>query len=149
MVIVRNDDFAGALGFLDIRCFPALDSKFRYMLLTDFVYIAKNKERILVPAGFKTDFATTTFFRFVLPKTGRHNEAAVVHDYLCFLSNKGKYDRKRADEIFLEYMGILGVGVIRRKIMYAGVASFTYLRKGSHGTTGRSKRDRHKNKRRR
>jgi hypothetical protein len=86
---------------------------------------------ITVPIGFKTDFASVPwFFQAFIPSTGRYNEATVVHDYLCYLSNKGEYKRKDADRVFLECMRELGCNKIRRGIMYAGVATYTFFKWG-------------------
>jgi hypothetical protein len=117
---------------LYVSCIPAWEKdKFRYEVARYFDYITKDEELIRVPIGFKTDFATTWIFRFILPKTGKHNEAAVVHDYLCYLANKGQYSRKRADKIFKEAMSVLKVNPIRKHVMYGGVATYTFFKRGN------------------
>ncbi len=116
---------------LDIRCIPAWHKdKFRYKVIKEFLYYTEDGEMIRVPVDFRTDFATTWWFRFALPKTGKHNEAAVVHDYLCYLANKGIYSRKRADKIFKEAMNVLKVNSVRKNIMYSGVATYTFFKRG-------------------
>jgi hypothetical protein len=95
------------------------------------IYKRDRVETITVPPGFKTDFASVPwFFQAFIPKTGRYNEATVVHDYLCYLSKKGQYDRKVADKVFLEAMRELGCKKWRRGIMYAGVATYTFFKWG-------------------
>ncbi len=120
------------MGFstpLDLRCIAGIDSLFRFKVLREFVYTCKDGEIITVPVDFKTDFASVPwFFRRLIPKSGRYNEATVVHDYLCFLWKKGKYDRKRADKIFREAMEELGVKKIKRGLMYRGVWAYSLLK---------------------
>lgn len=73
-------------------------------------------------AGDMPDFATIPRPLWVLfPPTGPYGKAAVIHDYL--------YDmrigtRERADAIFLEAMGVLGVPWLVRRLLYAAVRVF-------------------------
>lgn len=131
--------------YLKVRCLPKEMSRFRFEVIEDFPYISYvwNRELINVPEGFKTDFASTPWFtRPFFPPTGRYNEAAVVHDYLCYLSNRRHHSketrkimRKFADDVFIEAMTVLGVGKIKRSIMYKGVALFTWWKKGKIADT--------------
>jgi hypothetical protein len=74
---------------------------------------------IKVPAGEPTDFASVPWFaRWLIPKTGLHNLAAIVHDYLY---RNAKYTKSQADEIFREALKVLGVGSFKRNMMYAAV----------------------------
>jgi hypothetical protein len=76
----------------------------------------------LIPAGYSTDFATVPKFLWsVLPPLGKHNRAALLHDWL--------YDnrigtRAQADWLFLKQMENDGVGVVPRYAMYWGVRLF-------------------------
>ncbi len=123
------------MGFQDtlkIECLPAKETLFRYRLLESFIYVTHDQNVIIVPRGFPTDFASVPwFFRTVIPKTGRYNEATVIHDYMCSLSNQGFCSRKEADRIFLECMQELGVKKWRRKVMYASVGIYTFFKR--HG----------------
>jgi hypothetical protein len=77
---------------------------------------------IVVPEGFETDFASVpkTFWG-LFPPIGKHNPAALVHDYL--------YDnrigtRRNADMIFLRLMLQYGVDPFRSLLMYGAVRIF-------------------------
>ena len=112
---------------LVVECLLKEESDFRYAVFyRNFAYYAKDASVIVVPVGFKTDFASIPWaFRQFIPKTGKYNEAAVVHDYLCYLWKKGGYDRVRADDLFYEMMDVLGVKWHRRKFMWFGVRAYT------------------------
>lgn len=121
------------MGFpktLKIECLPANQTAFRYRVLETFTYVSQNGEVVMVPEGFLTDFASVPrFFRFIIPKTGRYNEATVIHDYLCQLANMYRYKRKDADTMFLECMEELGVKKFKRGLMYRGVSVYTFFKR--------------------
>ncbi len=113
---------------LVVKCIPKEKSSFRFEVFHSFTYITKDGESICVPVKFKTDFASVPWaFRHFIPQSGRYNEAAVVHDYLCYLWKKGKYDRERADGLFYEMMEVLGVKGLKRKVMFMGVGLYTKM----------------------
>lgn len=86
-----------------------------------------------VPEGFKTDLASVPrAMQWIIPKLGKYNHAAVVHDYLYrhqvyWIKTAGRSrmtvtaTRKKADDIFKEAMKVCGVGKWRRNLIYAGV----------------------------
>lgn len=76
-----------------------------------------------VPEGFYTDFATVPgIMTWLVPKTGKYTEAAVLHDYLCTRGIElGLVSSRDADGIFRRTMRELGVGPVRRWLMWAGV----------------------------
>ena len=81
-------------------------------------------ETIRVPVGFLTDFASVPrMFWWVFPKWGKYGNAAVIHDYLYWQQDE-QYPKKRADEIFLEGMGVLSVTKRVAKILYWSVKYF-------------------------
>lgn len=81
---------------------------------------------IVVPEGFKTDFASIPrVFRWLHPVNGAHREAAVVHDYLV---RRDDFNRKVADKIFLEAMKVSGVKWWRRRQMYFAVRLITFFK---------------------
>ena len=108
-----------------------------------------NTDRWTIPAGFVTDFASIpAWAQPLLPRTGKHNRAAVLHDYLyriavgiipsCRLcSYKSVVDpacklppwlpRKDADRIFLRAMRELFVPEWRARAMYLGVRAADWL----------------------
>lgn len=100
-------------------------------LLADLIYVG-NKDQFLVPAGFTTDFASIPrIFHTLFPKNGKHDAAAIVHDYLyryqplvqgrAPLRAMVRISRLDADRIFRRIMKELGVGCIRRNLMYRAV----------------------------
>lgn len=83
-----------------------------------------SEETIYVPPGFDTDFASVPWpASMFIPKSGRYNQAAVLHDYLY--SKLGivekEYTRAECDKIFLEAMTVLKVNRFKRKLMYRAV----------------------------
>jgi len=112
-------------------CVQFIDGRY-WLLLTPFEYYVgddANNEVIFVHAGFKTDFASIP--RFAWPiighPTGRYGKAAVVHDYLYSDPSAGVAEarsRRRCDQIFLEGMQVLGVGWLKRSVMYSAVRLF-------------------------
>lgn len=94
-------------------------------------------ERILIPIGFITDFASIPRALWsLLPPSGAYGKAAVVHDWMyqnrivtvmwpdtdtavrARLCNRGE-----ADHALLEGMQVLGIGWLTRSIIYSGVRS--------------------------
>ena len=78
---------------------------------------------IHLAAGFVTDFASIPrFARVVIPKLGRYNKAAVVHDAIYQDAVPGHpFTRKEADDVFLAGMIALGVAPWKRRLMYIAV----------------------------
>lgn len=82
---------------------------------------------IMVPVGFTTDGASVPrMFWFLLPTWGRYSRAAVVHDILLVrLAANDPHpeatSRADADAVFLEAMGVLGVNLLVRYLMWAAV----------------------------
>jgi hypothetical protein len=75
-----------------------------------------------VPAGFVTDFASVPgLFTWLVPRYGRFTKAAILHDFLCDEAKEGRFIRSQADGIFRRVMRELGVGFIRRWVMWAAV----------------------------
>ncbi len=79
----------------------------RWRLVFQFCYDVGWKwsgERITVPLGFLTDFASIPRFLFFLPAWAKYCKSSIIHDWLY---KTGKImgepiTRKRADEIFYE-----------------------------------------------
>lgn len=67
---------------------------------------------------------------------GIYAQAAVLHDDLY---KKGKVSRKRADEIFLEAMEVLGVPEWQREALYKGVRAGGWLAWNKHRKAQRKK----------
>ena len=77
---------------------------------------------IVVPKGFRTDFASVPRALWALfPPTGKHSRAAVVHD---FLFATAPFPKAQCDAIFYEAMRASGVGRTRAWVMWMAVALF-------------------------
>jgi len=93
--------------------------------------------RLLVPAdpGFRTDLTSVPWlFTWLVPRTGRHLPAALVHDGLVgdsddppsYVSEDGHVvARDEADRVFRDAMGDLGTGPVRRWLVWAAVTVAT------------------------
>lgn len=108
----------------ELVAIPLPDGR-RWRLAKGFTYHVGSKysrDIIRVPAGFITDFASVPrIFWSLISSWGKHGKAAVVHDWLY---RSGMRSRKKADEIFLEGMLVLGVNKIKAYIMYWAVRLF-------------------------
>jgi len=101
---------------LVVRENPADNEEF--ILAEDLVYEG-NQDTFVIPAGFITDFASVPRILWNLfPPYGKYTKAAVVHDYHYI--NQG-ISREDADGIFRRMMRELGVGYVRRYLMWAAV----------------------------
>lgn len=91
---------------------------------------------IVVPASpdFRTDLTSTpALFTWLVPKTGAHLAAALVHDALVAgggdpsYTSTGGHDINRvaADRVFRDAMADTGTGVVRRWIVWAAVTAAT------------------------
>ena len=101
-----------------------LPSGKRFKLHFAFSYFWKSgSELVRVKQGFETDFASIPrILRIIIPKLGRWNKAAVVHDWLYSADGRLWWvDREIADLIFLDAMADLGVAKWKRYVMYWGV----------------------------
>lgn len=98
-----------------------------YVVTRPFPYLYKG-EKIVVPVGFSTDFASIPrAFRFLFTGHDRTRQAAVIHDYLY---RKRIGTRKRADEVFLQAMEDAQVPRWKRYTMYAAVRAGGWLHWG-------------------
>jgi len=97
-----------------------MESGKRFRLFCQFTY-NWGKMVITVPAGFVTDFASIPrFAQFLIPKLGRYNKAAVIHDWLYQVLPK-QTTRKGADRCFRDGMRDLGVVKWKYTAMYWAV----------------------------
>ena len=88
-----------------------------------------------IPAGFKTDLASIPRgFLWLIPKMGRHVQAAIAHDWFYEMSRDPSptaLTRKQVDQMFLDGMKSLGVSWWKRRTMHAAVrAAGWYLWEG-------------------
>jgi hypothetical protein len=120
----------------------------RWQLLEDLCYRGK-WDTFTAPAGYRTDFATVPrWLQSFVPRTGRWDEAAVVHDLCCddlrryrkelahlqelapteaaCLRGEGYprppwADARQTDAIFRRIMGEYGVGPVMRWLIWCAV----------------------------
>lgn len=77
---------------------------------------------IIVPTGFRTDFASTPRLPVVYLVAGNvATKAAVIHNYLYSGKSRPRVSRELADCIFREASEVIGVSRFRRWMMWAGV----------------------------
>ncbi|HEY0126101.1 MAG TPA: DUF1353 domain-containing protein [Blastococcus sp.] len=94
----------------------------RWALVDHLVYQGR-RDRFVVPAGFRTDFASVPRpVTWLVPRFGAYTLAAILHDWLV---TEGLRTRavtpRQADGIFRRVMRESGVPVLRRWLMWAGV----------------------------
>ena len=111
--------------FTEILVVSPLPDGRNWVIRKDFGYAVGSEdsgEVIDLPTGFVTDFASVPRpLWWLYPKWGKYGNAAVIHDYLYW---DQKYNKKKADLIFLEAMKVLGVGKITSFILYKSVSWF-------------------------
>lgn len=96
----------------------------RWKVLEDLEY-EYNGIKIVVPAGYKTDFASVPRIHGIFELVGNMGHAAAtVHDYLY---STGMLSRKDSDKVLLQALRATEVGKPRSMIMYAGVRAFGWL----------------------
>jgi hypothetical protein len=93
-----------------------------WALVDDLVYKGR-RDRFVVPAGFRTDFATVPrVVSWLVPRFGTYTLAAILHDWLCTEGiRSGAVTSREADGIFRRVMRESGVPVLRRWLMWTGV----------------------------
>ena len=80
------------------------------------------KKTVTVPAGTVTDLASIPAAVWLLiPKTGKWDAPAVVHDVLY---TSGEFVKEEADYVLYEAMSVMGVGAARKWAIYYGVHMF-------------------------
>jgi len=92
--------------------------KVMFQTLDDYTFFTEGKF-IIIPKGYETDFATVPRLLWsLLPPLGKHNPAALVHDWL-YDNREGT--RSQADKIFLKLMLEYDVHPLAAYAMYYGV----------------------------
>lgn len=113
---------------LDIR--DCGDDKWAVLNAFDYDIGELGGEKIIVPKGFITDFASTPRFLWrIFPPWGPYRKAAVIHDWLY--ANQ-EYAKAVADAIFLEAMEVLKVSYFTRYTVYWGVHAFGFVAWNGH-----------------
>ncbi len=108
-----------------------------FALARRLAYLDRHLGELLVPAtaDFRTDLTSVpALFTWLVPKTGAHLPAALLHDALVagrddptsYVSTDGhEVDRVEADRIFRDAMADTGTGVVRRWIVWTAVTVAT------------------------
>ena len=121
-------------------------SQYHFQTLTDFVYLRNlpawesndapppdfprvPEDLVLVPAGFRTDFASVPGLLLgLLDSDNLVAPAALLHDYLYA---SGLVSRKDADWIFFEALRENGVPLPLRSLYWAGVRAGGWTKYGA------------------
>ncbi len=107
---------------------PLSDGK-SWVVLDDFKYhvgTENSGDCVIASKGFATDFASVPrVFWWIIPRWGKYGNAAVIHDWLYW--EQVKRDRKEADLILLEAMGVLGVSKWKKTLIYHAVRWFGWI----------------------
>ena len=101
-------------------------------------YADRHLGELLVPADpgtFTTDLTSVpSVFAWLVPRTGRHLPAALVHDALvddtgepAYLTERGRVDRVEADRVFRDAMADTGTGLVRRWLAWSAVTLATLV----------------------
>ena len=115
-------------------CFPnPIDGKFsfenyrQFTLDSDFVYDDVEKDiRVVVPAGFTTDFNSTPTLVWAYFAPWEYPEAGLVHDWLYrspdafgSTAQKPPMTRQQADDVHRRILHLRGCRMTKRNIVYA------------------------------
>ncbi|WP_239377128.1 DUF1353 domain-containing protein [Frankia sp. Cj5] len=111
----------GAMPFVSCGVVVEELDEVRWRLLKAVVYQG-NKQLFTVEKGFVTDFASVPqIFTWLIPRYGRYTKAAILHDWLWELADRGGIERADADGIFRRAMRELNVPFLRRWLMWGAV----------------------------
>jgi len=103
----------------------------KWELVQSLHFVIDSDTIIDVPKGFVTDLASIPrLLTPLFPIHGLQTRAAVVHDYLYSEQGDidcGPFTREQCDEIFLIGMEQLGVGWLKRTMMYNAVRAGGWL----------------------
>lgn len=114
----KRNQFLSPLILEDLR-----DGK-NWLVRHNLIYIDRAGNRWVVPKGFVTDLASIPrFIQNLIPKTGKYNSAAVLHDFLYTIQPVSPItvNKALADHLLREAMESCGVNVIARHLIYLGV----------------------------
>lgn len=115
----------------------------RFLMLRRIGYLDRDVGALLVPAraDFLTDLASVpTLFTWLVPKTGAHLPAALLHDGLvrqgAYVAVDGRpvsLTRVDADRVFRDAMADTGTPLVRRWLVWAAVTTATLWRGRDNG----------------
>lgn len=85
----------------------------------------------IVPASDVSDLASVpSFLTWLVPRYGTHTLAALLHDHLQKVDVDPPISRRDADDMFRDAMGLTGVPLVRRWLMWSAVGAATRLKEG-------------------
>jgi hypothetical protein len=112
------------------------DDERHYTLTRDFIYNDEEKDiRVVVPAGFTTDFNSTPRAIWCYFAPWDHPEAGIIHDWLYgspagYTHQSGAavtpLSRTECDQIHRRILDIEGVRWTKRQAVYAGLHAFSW-----------------------
>lgn len=112
----------------------------RFLMLRRIGYADRRLGELLVPRtpDFTTDLASVPWlFTWLVPRTGAHLPAALLHDGLRAQEYVAEPDttvlREDADRVFRDAMGDTGTALVRRWLAWSAVATATMLHGGGTG----------------
>lgn len=115
-------------GEIDLEVLPGQGDL--WQVKSSFDYVTDANIVIVIPAGLKTDLASTPrAIWWLYPPFGLYTGAAIVHDYLYA---KQPFPRASCDVIFLEAMKADGVSWITSEIIYHAVRLFGWAAWNAH-----------------
>jgi hypothetical protein len=125
----RPESTANGLGEIDLRRGLRQNAEM-FTLKTNLAYLDRDLGVFLVPSGLDTDMASVPqFFTWLVPKTGTHLPAALIHDAFTPPEQKTyvgpDLTQAQADRIFRNAMDDLGTGTVRQWLVWTAVAVAT------------------------
>ena len=98
------------------------DSDKVYVLKSPLIYESDILDRIVVPPGFQSDFASVPRVPIAYMLFGdRAHREAVLHDYMYRIDSQPVATYSQANCVFLEAMKVRGKNLFVRHSMYLGV----------------------------
>ncbi|NYG58432.1 hypothetical protein BJ980_001355 [Nocardioides daedukensis] len=117
----------------------SVEGEEQFALLRRIGYLDRVFGEILVPADietFRTDLTSVpTIFTWLVPRTGAHLPAALLHDGLLhdpaeaptYLADR-PINRVQADRVFRDAMADTGTGLVRRWLVWSAVTTATMVK---------------------
>lgn len=143
--VIADGDQVEVPPALDVPPRIVLERRFvrdreHFLMLRRVGYADRRVGELLVPrtTAFTTDLASVPWlFTWLVPRSGAHLPAALLHDGLYAQEYLAEPDttvlREDADRIFRDAMGDTGTPLVRRWLAWAAVATATMVHGGGTG----------------
>jgi hypothetical protein len=96
------------------------EKPWRHELIEPVKWKLTNGEQLVIPVGYKTDFASVPrMLRGIVQPGGNHNLATLIHDWLY--DNQHKEGRLFADKEMLHWLLKIGCSKVKAYTMYYAV----------------------------